>query len=643
MKQFGIFYTTLSLVLLLGCSIPSRLLAQPKSIAYNKYDQLYLSEQMSTSDFLDSTYAHILRQLHNGAALDSEQLITLLSLYKKTAWSSKPFDVHKRNYYKLLIQNAQNQNKGGEALFYIDIIETEERKQGKKRSLAGLNEKYEYFASIEDHHKIISLYAQDAPLLANVPFTLRDSATSQKYYYHALIIYTTLVYALSNTGDRMNQIPLILKKEKAIRDTVAAIYGKESKQYIMSAWVYGLSGYYNAFIKLKDYKLAEQILQDMARIIDADHQPEQSWKNKFRLLLYHNKTDLFTKMSKNDSATHYLNKYKAAFPDQYVLPRIGHMEATLYAQSGQYEQAFHALEKAYKIQDTQINSIQQEAGKILYAYTEARYNKEKLEEARAATQKRSGIIIIVSLVAAFLYWYMRRRQSKLNNTIKELNNMANLQVASLEEIKLQERILEQKQLGLELHDSYGSVIAGLKFQLEELIEQTKDIPLKQKATGIEEIVNNLYETIRNKSHKLASAFELTDAESFEERVKKLAYQSLPVNRYTTLIIVDDNCLQKVTVEMKIGILRIIQEAITNILKHAKANIVEITLFEEDEMLQLNITDNGSGLKKKSKNGLGLQSISRILAEHNGTMNLQSEAGITSLTARFPLPTDSYHE
>ena len=74
-------------------------------------------------------------------------------------------------------------------------------------------------------------------------------------------------------------------------------------------------------------------------------------------------------------------------------------------------------------------------------------------------------------------------------------------------------------------------------------------------------------------------------------------------------------------DTRIALLRIIQEAITNIIKHAKAKNVGILIYEEDDTLLLTINDDGVGLdEKKSSNGnstMGLQSIRRRVQSLHG--------------------------
>ncbi|WP_177195173.1 sensor histidine kinase [Parapedobacter indicus] len=87
-------------------------------------------------------------------------------------------------------------------------------------------------------------------------------------------------------------------------------------------------------------------------------------------------------------------------------------------------------------------------------------------------------------------------------------------------------------------------------------------------------------------------------------------------------------------------LRIIQEAITNIIKHAKAKHVSILIYEEMDSLVLIVSDDGKGLGEQKpdseKSAMGLQSIRRRARYLNGKITIQSDAKGTEITISIPL-------
>jgi signal transduction histidine kinase len=82
----------------------------------------------------------------------------------------------------------------------------------------------------------------------------------------------------------------------------------------------------------------------------------------------------------------------------------------------------------------------------------------------------------------------------------------------------------------------------------------------------------------------------------------------------------------------ISIYRIVQEALNNAIKHAKASYATVRLSTKDNDIFLKITDNGVGFDPNmqapgdSKKGLGLQSISERIEALGGTLNIYSQPG-----------------
>ena len=83
--------------------------------------------------------------------------------------------------------------------------------------------------------------------------------------------------------------------------------------------------------------------------------------------------------------------------------------------------------------------------------------------------------------------------------------------------------------------------------------------------------------------------------------------------------------------------RIVQEAITNVVRHARARACRIRLSAGDE-LELEITDDGIGLPEDRHAGVGLFSMRERAAELGGTCESERlPTGGTRVLARLPLP------
>ena len=83
--------------------------------------------------------------------------------------------------------------------------------------------------------------------------------------------------------------------------------------------------------------------------------------------------------------------------------------------------------------------------------------------------------------------------------------------------------------------------------------------------------------------------------------------------------------------------RLLQESITNVIKHSGATRVYIDIQEDDLGLQIAVADNGCGMPAQPGEGRGLLSMRRRIAELGGTLEIAStEPSGTRLVARIPM-------
>nr|WP_199157053.1 ATP-binding protein [Pedobacter sp. ASV2] len=262
----------------------------------------------------------------------------------------------------------------------------------------------------------------------------------------------------------------------------------------------------------------------------------------------------------------------------------------------------------------------------------------------AKNARRALWLLIVSSCAAIIvliiYLIMLRKDKKSKAQVDALNNAANMQIIAMEEAKHQAVREEQQRLGQDLHDGLASSIAAIRHQLEALSLDTPDIILKNKLDVLLRETENAYKAARNKSHEWFSSSNDQQEQHFEEHIKLLTDNFLPESRYNKNINIDDSSLIGVDLDTRIALLRIIQEAITNIIKHARANNVGILIYEEEGNLILIINDDGIGLNEKKssneKSTIGLKSIRRRVQSLSGETKIHSDSKGTEITVSIPL-------
>ena len=74
----------------------------------------------------------------------------------------------------------------------------------------------------------------------------------------------------------------------------------------------------------------------------------------------------------------------------------------------------------------------------------------------------------------------------------------------------------------------------------------------------------------------------------------------------------------------LNIFRVIQEAVNNIVKHANANLIEITFDCSSTQIKIIITDNGQGFDERKTENYGLNNMEYRVKNMNGIINIDSK-------------------
>jgi len=92
-------------------------------------------------------------------------------------------------------------------------------------------------------------------------------------------------------------------------------------------------------------------------------------------------------------------------------------------------------------------------------------------------------------------------------------------------------------------------------------------------------------------------------------------------------------------EIETACFRIVQEALSNVARHARARHVDVTLTEQDVAIEVTVRDDGIGFNvEQQRTGIGLVGMAERAELAGGRLDIESAPGEgTTLRARFPLP------
>ncbi|MEP7107154.1 MAG: PAS domain S-box protein [Ferruginibacter sp.] len=182
---------------------------------------------------------------------------------------------------------------------------------------------------------------------------------------------------------------------------------------------------------------------------------------------------------------------------------------------------------------------------------------------------------------------------------------------------------ERAEIGEELHDNVNQLLAASSVYLTHCLSATDYVPFILKS---QEYIATAIEEIRKLSHALVGPNQdktLGLIDSIEELIGNITILKdieFTFNHSTYHEEAYD-------AGFKLVIYRIIQEQMSNILKHAEASRVELELIKNDHNLLLTISDNGKGFDPSAKRkGIGLKNIKHRAEIYDGIVHIVSTPG-----------------
>lgn len=181
---------------------------------------------------------------------------------------------------------------------------------------------------------------------------------------------------------------------------------------------------------------------------------------------------------------------------------------------------------------------------------------------------------------------------------------------------------ERKEIGEELHDNVNQILAG---SLLYLGLSRKDIPnevpfLKE----TEKLINAAITELRNLSHSLIPP-RLPESELSEalENIIKIT-RATGIAVYKEFVHIEKKLISP---KLQLTIYRIVQEQFGNILKHAQAKNIYLSIINQNNVLQLSIKDDGKGFDTRIKSkGVGLMNIKARASLFDSKVAIRSAVG-----------------
>lgn len=194
--------------------------------------------------------------------------------------------------------------------------------------------------------------------------------------------------------------------------------------------------------------------------------------------------------------------------------------------------------------------------------------------------------------------------------------------------QMNERLEEQiKGIAYAVHDEAGQLLVAVHLALAELANELPDTQRGQ-ITNIENLLNGVEKELRRYSHELRPTI-LDDLgwvpaiRFLAEGVSKRA--NLPIH-------IEAETSERLPTPVETALYRVVQEALNNTAKHAKATSVWIRMYRNGPMLCCSIRDDGAGFDvqayqlRRHREGIGLIGMQERLSAIGATLHIDSQPG-----------------
>lgn len=463
---------------------------------------------------------------------------------------------------------------------------------------------------------------------------LARACFKQKNYDKAIGFYNTAIAYADKTGSRftlmqcLNQLGQVYEAKQNYRDALdyfrQSFDISDSLDFVQKANASTSEAYSRNFIGdvMGSIKQKPETEQDILKTIDT----KKSLNDTLALTInYFNLGVLYTSKKMYPQALDALQnclQYASAINYTDMQNSAANQIADLYEQTGNYRQALVYLKKHMAFSAGSKNSKTIDDLQTKYEITQR--EDQVLQQQFELTKRNywiAGITIVILLMAVIGFVYYR--QSRL-----EQRNIAMQAIIETEES-------ERKRIAQDLHDSVSQTMMAAKMNLSAIggeLPFANDEQKKRFERAIN-MVDDGFKEVRTISHNMMpwALHETGLARVVKQFIDNIANDTISINFFSSGF---DAPFDATT---EIILYRVLQECVNNVMKHAHASRLDISLNRDEENISLTIEDNGRGFDATDPavyKGMGVSNLRSRINFLNGKVEFDSHVGSGTLVSVY---------
>ncbi|MBO9675897.1 MAG: hypothetical protein J7577_20810 [Sphingobacteriaceae bacterium] len=294
--------------------------------------------------------------------------------------------------------------------------------------------------------------------------------------------------------------------------------------------------------------------------------------------------------------------------------------SAIYYQLGESKSAYNLLKK-YTVLNDSLNKLDilRKINQLEIKFKTAE-NQKKIAELNTANQEANlsaknsrllnwllgviSLLILSMFIFGINYYYNQKKISTQQDEIRISNAM------------IQGQEIERYRVARDLHDGLGNILAVVKFNLWQFAKEKPDTELDEVIGQLDHSVNEL----RRISHGMMPEmlFNISLEAALKDLCESLTSDELDID--CQFINIESTIPQ----QTQVSIYRIIQELLTNVVKHAEAKNVFLQCTQNKNIFFITLEDDGKGFnidQQNAKAGMGLNNIKSRVAYLNGKIEI----------------------
>lgn len=467
------------------------------------------------------------------------------------------------------------------------------------------------------NENLLASYYTDVGMTLN---NIQEYAKSEEYFKLALEILHKLpedkydvkiwtLVSLANMYTQSNQ----LNKAKQILDQVGVAFDRHPASQYSTLYQLFLAQYYTKTNEIdKAYEAIDKGIYQ-AEKLSIPYDVESLKFEKYKLLKKDEKfdkaADVIIEILKSNVFDNPKNRMSYLQEMAWVQSKLGK-----YRNAYEYQILYQQVKDSLHRLDIQKNIRELEA-KYDTTLKEQRLERLENKSRQQRTLFIASVIVSVGFISFLIYAFFQRK--KRNKTqMQILQKSKDLEVAKA---IIQGGIAERKRIANDLHDGISGRITGIKIALENIHETNIQTTTNNEVLQLGEVLTELRGIVRNLVPETLLRSVLTTV--LEDFCHSMESGQTSVELYTCQ-------LEKIKDEtQQLNIYRIVQELVTNSIRHGKAREILVQVVYENSVLLIDIEDDGVGFNPQTvQRNLGLNSVENRVKFLNGTVKWRSEPG-----------------